>query len=170
MNKKDTAVGTLLKESDVVVLVAADIDRSRTTLPSAYQLAKYRLERRQWGLKHRTRYRATMKKGHRVLVYISGHREFAQHFVAEAVLASEPKPASGDRVLDAPDFAVSLGSEYKVELKSVRWFKQPVCARDLISRFSFIAPSRTNMWRIYFQGGALRIPNKDANLIVRSGQ
>jgi hypothetical protein len=169
MSKMAHTKENTLRASDVLVLVAADIDRSRKTLPSAYELAKYRLGRRKWGLKNRTRYRATMKKGHRVLIYISGHREFAQHFVAEATLASDPKPASGDRLLDAPDFAISLGSQYKVDLKSVRWFKHPVCARNLIEKFGFIAPNRRNMWRIYFQGGALRIPVKDANLIVKTG-
>jgi hypothetical protein len=170
MKKRVSTSIAQLDRADVVVLVAADIDRSRKNLPSAYQLAKYRLGRRQWGLKSRTRYRATMKKGTRVLIYISGHREFAQHFVAEAVLASDPQPALGDRVLDAPDFSVSIGSEYKVELKSVRWFKEPVCARELIGKFSFIAPNRTRMWRIYFQGGALRIPTKDADLIAKQAR
>jgi hypothetical protein len=169
MNKTAPTDKNMLGKSDVLVLVAADIDRSRKALPSAYELAKYRLGRRQWGLKNRTRYRATMKKGHRVLIYISGHREFAQHFVAEAILASCPQPAYGDRVLDAPDFAISLGSQYKLDLKSIRWFKRPVCARDLIEKFGFIAPNRRNMWRIYFQGGALRIPVRDANLITKIG-
>jgi hypothetical protein len=170
MKKANRLSRTVLHGTDVIVLVAADIDRSRKNLPSAYQLAQYRLGRRQWGLKNRTRYRATMKKGQRVLIYISGHREFAQHFVAEARLASDPKPALGDRILDAPDFSISLGSEYKLDLKSVQWFKKPVCARDLIGKFSFIAPNRVHMWRIYFQGGALRIPTKDADLVLKGSR
>jgi len=149
------------------VLVAADADRSRIALPSAYQLAKQRLKCRRWGLRARTRFRSSMKKGDRVIIYVSGYREHAQHFVAEAVLASPPTRGAWHKPITSANAVDDLGGEYSLSLACVRWFSSPVCARRLIDKFSFISPERRSMWRIYFQGGALRLSARDAELIRR---
>ena len=151
------------------VLIAADADRNRRYLPSAFDLAKYRLERKEWGLKDRTRYRRSMMPGDKVLIYISGHRENAQHFVASAIIASIPTDNSGG-VVDSPTMQTAIFSEYKVALKNVHYFTNPVCARHLLNKFKFIAPNRQSMWRIYFQGGAMRLKRYDFNLVVRHGK
>ena len=149
------------------VLIAADADRNRLYLPSAHQLAKYRLGRKEWGLKERTRYRRQMKAGDKVLIYLSGYRELAQHFVAEATIASAPARNLGGMV-DSPVLHTSIFSEFKVAVRNVRFFDNPVCARDLLKDFEFVAPKRRKMWRIYFQGGAIRLTKKDFELVLRA--
>jgi len=151
------------------VLIAADADRNRLYLPSAFDLAKYRLERKEWGLKDRTRYRRYMTPGDRVLIYISGYREYAQHFIASATIASVPTNNSGGLV-DSPAMDTSIFSEYKVAIKNVHYFSKPICARDLLDKFKFVAPNRRKMWRIYFQGGAIRLQAPDFNLVTSLGQ
>jgi hypothetical protein len=148
------------------VLIAADAARHRLYLPSAFQLAKYRLNRREWGLKDRTRYRRQIEPGDSVLIYISGHRDLAQHFVAEATIASLPSRNFGGSV-DSPQMHTSICSEFKVTLKNVRFFRKPVCVRDLLKDFDFVATNRLKMWWIYFQGGAMRLSRKDFELVLR---
>jgi len=157
-----------MSKSSYFVLIAADSDRNRLYMPSAFELAKYRLERKEWGLKERTRYRRYMKPGDQVLIYISGWRENAQHFVAHATIASVPEANTGGSV-DSPEMHTSIFSEYKVAIKNVHYFSKPVCARDLLDKFTFVAPNRRNMWRIYFQGGAIRLQAYDFNLVRRIG-
>lgn len=149
------------------VLIAADADRNRLYLPSALQLAKYRLGRNEWGLKERTRYRRHMKAGDRVLIYLSGYRDLSQHFIAEATIASTPARNLG-ALVDSPDIHTSICSEFKVAVKNVRFFEKPVCARNLLKDFEFIAPKRRKMWRIYFQGGAIRLTKNDFELVLRT--
>jgi hypothetical protein len=110
-----------------------------------------------------------MTPGDRVLIYISGHRENAQHFVASATIASEQKPNIGGTV-DSPVLESSIFSEYKIALKDVHFFSRPICARDLLDKFKFVAPNRRNMWRIYFQGGAVRLQAEDFDLVTRLGK
>jgi hypothetical protein len=148
------------------VLTAADAHSSRLYLPSAVQLAKYRLDRKEWGLKTRTRHRKQMKTGDRVLIYISGRRELSQHFIAEATIASDPT-RNFDCLIDSPKMETSICSEFKVTLKNVRLFRNPVPVRDLLKRFDFVAESHRKMWRIYFQGGAVRLSRKDFQLVLR---
>ena len=154
--------------SKFFVLIAADADRNRLALPSAFKLAKYRLERKEWGLKDRTRYRRMMEPGDQALIYISGYRELAQHFVATATIDSACMPTTGGSV-DSPFFHTAVFSEFKILLKDAHFFSTPVCARDLLDQFKFIDPKRKNMWRIYFQGGAIRLNAVDFNLVRRLG-
>lgn len=151
------------------VLVAADADRNRLYLPSAFELAKYRLGRKQWGLKDRTRYRRQMKPGDQVLIYISGYREHAQHFIASATIASSCTYNTGG-VVDSPVLDTAVLSEYKIALKDIHFFSKHICARNLLTKFKFIAPNRRKMWRIYFQGGAISLKAADFNLVKRLGQ
>jgi len=156
-------------EPSFFVLIAADADRNRLYLPSAFELVKYRLARKQWGLKDRTRYRRMMKPGDQALIYISGYREHAQHFVASATIASSCTYNTGG-VVGSPVLQTAILSEFKIELKNAHFFSKPVCARDLLHKFKFIAPNRRKMWRIYFQGGAIRLKTVDFNLVKRLGQ
>lgn len=158
-----------MRKPSYFVLIAADADRNRLYLPSAFDLAKYRLERKQWGLKDRTRYRRLMQPGDQALIYISGYRENAQHFVASATIASSCTYNSGGAV-DSPNLQTAVLSEFKIALKDAHFFSKPVCARDLLDKFKFIAPNRRKMWRIYFQGGAIRLKAVDFNLVKRLGQ
>jgi hypothetical protein len=152
------------------VLIAADSDRNRLNMPSAFQLANYRLKRKEWGLKERTRYRRHFRAGDKVLIYISGHRENAQHFVACATIAGSPAPAqNAGGSVDAPTLITSIFSEYKVKLNDIGRFAKPVSARDLLTRFRFVAPKYIKMWRIYFQGGAAKITKSDFTLVLRNG-
>jgi hypothetical protein len=151
------------------VLVAADSDRNRTYLPSAHELATYRLSRKEWGLKVRTRNRGKMTEGDKVLIYLSGSRDFSQHFVASATLASSPIQ-NRSYLVDSPVAFTSVCSEYKVLLKDVVVFSNPVGVRELITTFEFIKPEHQKMWRIYFQGGALSIPKSDFALVVNKAK
>jgi hypothetical protein len=158
-----------MRKPSYFVLITADADRNRLYLPSAFDLAKYRLERKEWGLKDRTRYRKYMTPGDQVLIYISGYRENAQHFVASATIASAPTNNTGG-IVDSPVMQTSIFSEYKVALKNAHYFSTPICARDLLDKFKFVAPNRRTMWRIYFQGGAIRLQAYDFNLVTRLGK
>lgn len=159
--------GKTVLEKSFFVLTVADADRNRRYLPSALDLAKYRLKRKEWGLKKRTRYRRHMKPGDKVLIYLSGARDFSQHFIAEGIIASASQGNKG-ALVDSPNIQTSIFSEFKIGLTGIRFFPRPVCVRDLLEKFEFVSPHRRKMWRIYFQGGALRLPRKDFELVVRA--
>ena len=71
------------------IIISADSHKSRTHLPSALDLLNYRLKRKQWGFRDRTRNRKYIKVGDKFIFYVSGNRSQAQHFVAESIAASE---------------------------------------------------------------------------------
>jgi predicted RNA-binding protein len=152
------------------VLIAADAHRANLTLPSALDLSKYRIKRREWGLKERTRYRRHMKPGDLVLIYLSGHREYSQHFIAQAEIVKAPSINQKGSIIDSPNILTSVCSEWVVEFKKINIFKNPVFMKDIIQKLEFIAPNRRDMWRIYFQGGAIKITEKDFDLITSIGK
>lgn len=153
-----------MNQPNYFVLIAADADRNRRYLPSAFELAKYRIARGEWGLKSRTRFRGQMKCGDRVLFYLSGNREWSQHFIGSAILTTGSVLSSGT-IVDAPDIYSSVCSEYKISFREIEMFDNPICVRDILTKLDFVSPNRTHMWRIYFQGGAIKIYSNDFKFI-----
>lgn len=147
------------------IFVAADSDRHRLNMPSAFELASYRLSRKEWGLRSGTSNRTNIKVGDMVLVYISGRRQNSQTFIAQAEILGGPIPNRGSKT-DSPIESASIFSEYKVSLTKIKIFKTPLKIHKLIRKLSFIKPERVLMWRIYFQGGTIRIPEKDFLYLV----
>jgi hypothetical protein len=173
MKKSNTTLNTKspLKKREsksYYIFIVADGDRNRVAIPSAYQLAQYRLNKFAWGLAERTRYRKQLKPGDFALIYISGHREYAQHLVGVAELNSECTAVKWSErgVWDAPS-QIDLYSPYKVDLKNINIFKDPLCIRPLIGKLSFIKQAHLKLWRIYFQGGIAKIPKEDFELLKK---
>ena len=68
--------------------------------------------------------------------------------------------------VDAPT-QIDLYSPYKVDLKNIKTFKDPLCIRPLIGKLSFIKQEHLKLWRIYFQGGIAKIPKSDFELLKK---
>lgn len=149
-----------MKDNAFYLLVAADIDKSRISAPSAREVARLCFAKNAWGIGVRTQYRTSLKLGDRVVVYIAGVRECRQSFVAKATIASsvEVTPmAIGHRVWP-----------FTVRLADYQWLEEPVPIKPLLSRFSFISNPKAKKWGSRLQGGIVRITKSDFNLVTGS--
>ena len=171
LHKPPTRVA-VIKEHSFYILIAADTDRARLAKPSAYQIAKYRLGRGEWGIRFRTRNRMALSPDDKVLIYVSGHREYRQSFIAHATLASSAvrAPQVMQATIDAPDRTGNVPSEFVVALKEIRFFPNPVHINELKHKFSFVRDPDSTKWGSCLQGGTLRITEPDYNLVLSAGE
>ena len=154
------------------LLIVSDLDSSKRWLPSAYELALYRLSRKQWGLNQRTRNRKYVKKGDRLLVYAGGEREHAKCFVGCAVAGTKAMltPYSERTQVNVPEGNVAAPSDYFIRLNQIRLFQTPISIRSIIHRLSFVTSPNSPRWACRLFGGTLKISAKDYNLIFRAAK
>ena len=150
-------------------LVAGDTDKSRQSMPSAYEVALYRLKRREWGLRAMTRGRATIKPGDKLLIYVSGVREHGKHFLATAEVQSEPRqiPRSLINIVDAPNNNGVVLSPYSISLSNCRLFPKPVPIVSIKHKLACIKDPSSKKWGCVLQNGGLEIQKKDFDLVIR---
>jgi len=148
------------------ILVASEAHKNRTYFPSALELTKYRIKQKTWGLKTHTRHRSSFKENDYIIFYISGKRELSKCFVGSAQVSYSPIPNKSGYKIDAPDIGSSVCSEYKMGLKNISLFNNPVEICDIINKLFFVSKNR-NYWWVFFQGGAVKITQRDYNLINR---
>ncbi|MDF7798676.1 EVE domain-containing protein [Pontiellaceae bacterium B1224] len=151
------------------ILIAADIDRARLYLPSAYDIAMHRLEIMKWGLNNRTFHRKRLTPDDKALIYISGRRDHCQNFVGEVQLASAAMILrSSDRKKVSAPSGEGVVSEYYVNLKNVNLFNNNVSIREIATDLDFI--KRSEQWWRYMQGGVIRISGRDWSYIVNKSK
>lgn len=149
------------------ILLASDTDPCRLAKPSAYQVAKYRLGRGEWGLARLTRHRMSLSIGDTLLIYVSGRRDLCQHFIASCNVLSLPQPLPSKlaSLVDAPDQQGIAPPFYSVGLKNVSYLPNPVSIQELRTQLSFIKQPHSKKWGAYLQGGVVRMTSKDYRLI-----
>lgn len=149
------------------IFVAADSDPHRLSMPSAYELASYRLKNKKWGLKATTRSVKSVRPGDYVLIYLSGRREFSQHVIAIAELASEAKPVAYSQRgrIDSPKNESNLFSEFYVEIEKYLIIKNPVDIRKVKDKLEFVKDPKSTKWGSVLQNGTLRISHADFLLL-----
>ena len=154
--------------SSYYIFIATDCDVSRLAKPSAYDVARYRLERREWGLGEHTRNRNAIQRNDHVLIYVSGQRQLSRCFVASCRAASTATkvPFSMASIVDAPNHEGVVSVSSVVKLKSVRFFPAPVAIAPLKSKLHFIKKPTSPKWGAYLQGGVKRISKRDFELIA----
>lgn len=150
------------------VFIVADSDKARLSEPSAYQLARYRLGRKEWGLNARTRYRRQIRTQDRVLIYASGRRELGMSFVGSAVVATDPQPVLSPAEVDSPEGHSQHQHISSVKLTDVVIFDTPVSVRPILKRLSFVKISKGGRWGTSFLGGVARIARNDYNTVLDS--
>jgi hypothetical protein len=154
------------------LLVAADVERRRFSLPSAYEVALHRLRKGVWGLKERTRNRLRLRIGDRLVIYTAGNRNFGGCFVASAEVASRVQVCKSwqHAVIDSPDIRhARIVSEYFIEVASVEVFQTPTPIRALKTKLQFIKSPESPYWAASLQNGCTRISSGDFRLIRKAG-
>jgi predicted RNA-binding protein with PUA-like domain len=151
------------------IFLASDTDPCRLAKPSAYQVAKYRLGRGEWGLARLTRHRMDLRIGDTILIYVSGRRDLSQHFLASCNVSSLPTPipAKLANLVDAPDQQGISPPFYSVALKNVSYLPNPVPIQELRTQLSFIKQPNSKKWGAYLQGGVVRMTPEDYRLICK---
>lgn len=157
-----------VRESEIsyYVLIASDIRTERGIIPSSVAIPE-RVTRGYWALGENTALRKRFRSGDRVVFYAAGRG--GSTFLGAAVLASASIQHS---VFQREEFEYEydylLGAGYGVWLEDVVMFSNPVPARSILDRLSFVGPRRDN-WGVYFHGGAKRISEEDYNQIISLG-
>lgn len=153
------------------IFLTNDVDSRRLAKPSALEVAKYRLGRREWGLARMTRHRTELRVGDKVLVYLTGHRDFSQHFVAKCTIGGSVKqiPSSLSKLVDAPDRQGVSMPVYSVALADTQFLSNPVSIRDHLTKLNFIKQPESKKWGAYLQGGVIKITRDDYRLISERG-
>jgi hypothetical protein len=152
------------------LLVAADVDSRRLSMPSAYEVALHRLKKRLWGLKEHTRNRKQLRPGDELAIYAAGKRNFGGCFVASAKVATASQLcASGKRAaIDSPDLHhARIVSDYFIELTCIKIFSVPVPIRNIKHKLQFIKQPDSPYWAAPLQNGSAKISQKDYSLICK---
>jgi hypothetical protein len=150
------------------LLVAADVDSRRLSMPSAHQVALHRLKNGLWGLKQHTRNRKQFQPGDELVIYTAGRRHFGGCFVASAKVASASQPcASASRAaIDSPDLHhARIISDYFIKVSRVKIFANPVPIRSIKHELQFIKQHKSPYWAAPLQNGSTKMSQSDYNLI-----
>lgn len=168
MLKMDKGSKSKTKPPKHYIFVASDADKNRMNKPSANAVAKYRLNRGEWGLGLRTKNRRSLAPGDKVLIYLSGTRENGRHFIAECKVSSDvfSVPGSLAQVLDAPDRLGNSPAAFSVELSGVKYFRKPIPIAPMREKLSFIKQPKSKKWGAFMQGGVILITPKDYQVIT----
>ena len=151
------------------LLVAADEDKRRLSLPSAYHLAVYRLKNGRWALNPHTRNRKAMQCGDEVVIYASGKREHGMSFVGRARISSSPSPIrpTDRRTVDSPTQMTSTCVDV-IALDDVTLFETPVPIKSVFRRFDWVRKPDSPRWAAGLMGGSMRISKHDFDIVTRA--
>lgn len=153
-------------EPNYFIFVAADVDKSRTYMPSAHEVATFRLEKKEWGVTRSTKCIYQVKPEDRILVYVSGYRENARAFIACATVSScllDIKHGLGYNI-DSPTNDRHVVSNYLFQLKDIQLFPTPIPLAEVKEELEFI-PTGTKYYGVYLQGGIRRLSEHDYDLV-----
>lgn len=157
-------------EQGYYILVAADVDKALLALPSAYDVAMYRLKNKFWGFKQTTRNRGSIKPNDKVLIYTAGKRQHGRCFVASAEVASSLRPASlSSRNVDSPVGQRAISCDLMFDLKNVKKFRNLVSVYDVKDKLKCIKKPKSIKWACVLQNGSLRICKNDYMNVYKRG-
>lgn len=149
------------------ILVSSDLERRKLWLPSAYEMAKYRFSNGFWGINEGTAHQNALKQGDRAVVYLSGSRDYSQHFVGVCRIDSAKQHSSAElrsklSSSSKHDYAMP---PYHISLRDCEMFDNPVSLLDIAEQLQLVKDPK--QWWRYLQGGVRRISDRDFNLILQ---
>jgi len=152
------------------ILVAADVDKALLSLPSAYEVAVYRLKNKFWGFRKTTRNRNSIKINDKVLIYTAGKRKNGRCFIASADVASRVRSTSFSRAsVDSPTQQRGISCELMFDLKNIKIFRNIVSVYDVKNNLKCIKSPNSIKWACVLQNGSLLIGKRDYMYIYKRG-
>ena len=134
---------------------------------SAYAVLQHRLEHGIWGLNKNTKNRKAIKKGARVLFYVSGTMRLSRCFVARADVSERPGPfAEADLPKHGKEEWLYDVPAFKLALENIEWLERPTRILDMRSDLALFGGRDIARWGVLVRGGVRRICEADYSLIV----
>jgi len=125
---------------------------------SADDIFNTRMDQKRWGLAEKAPNRRLVQSGDHIIFYKGGPE--GKVFIASATADSQAEQYEGDPI------APGHKQYFRVQLKNIDIWDKPKPVSDFFNKVEFI--QNTENWGSYFQGGAIRISEKDFNIIVES--
>ncbi len=144
------------------ILVAVDGREEGGKRVRAKEILTQRLADRFFGVNKRTRWRKSLKKGDRTVIYLGGSK--GQSFVGTCILASNSYRLSEEERMKMAHGRSFLDNEYGVRLEEIEVWKKPRSIKDILSRLDFIR--RKDHYGVYLQGSVRPIHKADYRVIV----
>ena len=145
-------------ESNHLIFISSDGKRE------GYEIFKERIKNNMWPIYNKTPQLINIKKDKKVLFYIAGTNNFAQNFIANALI---------DEVVDLKETTIDPNQEFKqvlfnVKFKDFKYFQKPINIREHIDNLSFIDEKKRNIYGLYFQGGVCKINQQSYDYIIKN--
>jgi hypothetical protein len=150
-----------MKEKSYYILVASRAYSIDDEWIGSEEMARRRLEARQWGLYENTPHKSEISPGDTLLIYIAGARRM--QFIASAEagdvdFAAKSYEADGDALTNPPAAVLHL--------RSTNTFSQPLPISEIKDDLDFV-PKNNPKWGAVLQRGAKKISATDAKVILR---
>ena len=150
-----------LNEKGYFLLIASRSEDLHGKSITGEEMAKRRLEAKEWGFYANTPHKGKIKKGDQVIVYLAGPKDM--HFFATATAGdihqnTRSYTADGDALTDIPVAVLSLSDLF--------FFKKQTMIHEVKDALDFI-PKATNKWGCVLQRGLKMISQKDAETILK---
>jgi len=142
------------KSSRFLILVVSD---NPTWKLSAYEIAKGCLAQEAWVFRENSKYPGVFARGDRVIVYVGGHGEHRQCFIASGTVS--------DAVLMMEANVCGLKFSRKLPLKDIQYFSPPVSILSIKDQLDFITLKNNPNWAICLMKAARTISEKDFSFI-----
>ena len=140
-------------ESNYLIFISSDGKRE------GYEIFKERIKNNMWPIYNKTPQLINIKKDKKVLFYIAGTNNFAQNFIASALI---------DEVVDLKQTTVDPNQEFKqvlfnVKFKDLKHFQKPINIKEHINNLSFIDEKKRKYMDYIFKEVFVRLTN---NLMI----
>ena len=144
--------------TDYLILITSDGKKG------GYQIYKDRISENMWPIYRSTPQLLNVIEGRKVIFYIAGKDEFAQHFIASAEI---------EKLIHNKDLQSDPNQEFRqvicyIKFKELKFFKKPLNIKDHIKNLSFIEEKKRNIYGLYFQGGICKINKQSFDYITQN--
>lgn len=112
-----------------------------------------RVEHKKWPLYLGTKFQKYLKIEDHIIFYQAGKN--GQKFLGTAMIKSKVKP-DPDKI------------NFYIDIDRIDIWKKPLSIRNILSKLDFI--KYKNNWGIHFQGGIVRLDEKDYSVILQEGK
>ncbi len=150
------------------VLVTTDPMMKDGEIGSAFELIEARLEKAQWPLYERTRYRSSIIEGARVSFYVAGTRQVKGHIVATARVSQVKGFRYGQNLVDPESFLTDRPHTV-LELGTIARLREPIDLRNRIQELT-ICPENPKNWGSVLQGGVTALGEADWKQLFRNAK
>ncbi len=142
-----------------LLIASRSEDMEGITIPG-YEMARRRLEAKQWGLYENTPHKWKIKPGDQLIIYLAGPQDmkfFAMAVADKVIKDVADYDADGDALSDFPVAVLFL--------KDINYFPRQPTIQEVKDELDFI-PKTTNKWGCVLQRGLKVISKKDSETIL----